>query len=94
MTASTSCGDEPAASLVPYLAMNVGDFAGSSVIDSPLSFEFPDYFRWTLNGTSLEVDWSDPTLLQISDGNFTFPTDYNVVELSVSTRVLCQVDHC
>jgi FtsP/CotA-like multicopper oxidase with cupredoxin domain len=44
VTASTNCGDEPAASLVPHLALDVGTFAGVNQED--LSFSFPDYFRW------------------------------------------------
>jgi hypothetical protein len=84
VTASTSCGDEPVASLVPHLAMDVGTFATSAVNEGSLSFAFTDYFHWTLNDSSLLLDWSDPTTLKIFNNDTIWPTDYNVVPLSVS----------
>ncbi|KAF4632898.1 hypothetical protein G7Y89_g5235 [Cudoniella acicularis] len=86
VTASTSCGDEPLASLVPYLALDVGNFSDSSVNDEVLNFEFPDYFRWTLNGSTLYLNWSDPTTLRIFNNESIWPTDYNVAAVdSVSS---------
>lgn len=40
---TSSCGDEPIESLVPYLAMNVGNF--SQTTEEDLSFQFTDYFQ-------------------------------------------------
>lgn len=82
VTASTSCGDEPLESLVPYLALDVGDI--STVADESLDFVFGSYFTWTLNGSSLLLDWASPTLQKITNGDSVFPTDYNVVAVDVS----------
>lgn len=82
VVASTSCGDEPLASTVPYLALDVGDI--SVVADEDLSFSFGSAFTWTINGTSLWLNWSDPTIEQVRRGDQIFPTDYNVVAVDVS----------
>ncbi|TVY39689.1 Laccase [Lachnellula subtilissima] len=83
VTASTSCGDEPAASLVPHLSMDVGNF--SSVNQEELSFAVPDYFRWTLNSSSLELNWTDPTTLKIFNNESIWPSDYNVQPLAATS---------
>lgn len=49
VTASTNCGDEPIESLVPYLAMNVGDFAETT--EENLSFQFTDYLQVMITPT-------------------------------------------
>lgn len=82
-TASTSCGDEPLASLVPYLALDVGTY--SQVEEQTLGFVFDDYFKWTLNDSSLLLDWSDPTLLRVFNNETIFPTDYNVLAVNNET---------
>jgi hypothetical protein len=82
-TASTSCADEPLTSLVPYLALDVGTY--SEVEEESLSFAFDDYFTWTLNDSSLLLDWSDPTTLRIFNNESIFPTDYNVIGINVSS---------
>lgn len=84
VTVSTSCGDEPVASLVPHLSMDVGTFATSAVSEGVLSFAVTDYFHWTLNDSSLLLDWSDPTTLRIFNNETIWPTNYNVLPLSVS----------
>ena len=79
-----TCGDEPYTSLVPYLAMDVGSFTDADVTQEDLSFAFGSAFTWTLNTSSLYLNWSDPTTLQIFNGKSIFPTDYNVVAIPVS----------
>lgn len=82
VTPSTTCGDEPYESIVPYLALDVGDI--TSVADEAVDFAFGSYFTWTINGTSLMLDWSNPTVQQVMAGDSIFPTDYNVVAVNVS----------
>ena len=82
ITVGSNCGDEPLSSLVPYLAMNVGNY--TEVTQEALSFTFGNYFTWTINSSSLYLNWSDPTTLRIYDNETIFPTDYNVVPIDVS----------
>ncbi|KAK0734746.1 laccase precursor [Lasiosphaeria miniovina] len=77
VTASTTCYDEPLASLVPHLALDVTNIP--TITTEDLSFKVDTYFKWTVNTTSLLLDWANPTMLQVVSGEDVFPTDYNVV---------------
>jgi hypothetical protein len=86
ITVGSNCGDEPLESLVPYLAMNVGNY--TEVTEEALSFAFTNYFTWTINSSSLYLNWSDPTILRIFNNETIWPTDYNVVPIDVSKSLL------
>lgn len=80
VTTAQICGDEPLESLVPHLALDVTDLTTTALQE--LNFATGGaWFQWTLNGSSLELDWENPTLLQIVDGNTSFPLDYNVISV-------------
>ncbi|KAI4862339.1 multicopper oxidase [Hypoxylon rubiginosum] len=74
-----SCDDETP-NLVPHISKTVGDStaiteeAGVSIVNG--------LFRWTLNSTSLLVDWKNPTLLQVVNDVTEFETDDSVIQLS------------
>jgi len=85
VTTGTHCGDEPAASLVPYLAMDVGTFTDAAVSQEDLSFVAGAAFTWTLNSSSLYLNWSDPTTLKVFKNETIFPTDYNVIPIEVGS---------
>ena len=63
---STSCRGEPYASLIPYLSL---DAAASSTLskDLPVSVakNAEKLFKWSIGGTSLLIEWDDPTALQV-----------------------------
>jgi len=79
---ATSCLDEPVESLVPHVAMNVT--GNMDIITEGVGYEIDSYFKWTINTSSLYLDWANPTLVQIFKNESVFPTDYNVVALEVS----------
>lgn len=82
ITVGTDCGDEPPTSLVPWLKLNVTNIR--QVATEVLGFETTaGYFMWTLNSSSLLLNWSDPTLLQVFNHEDIFPTNYNVVAIEV-----------
>ncbi|EKD21339.1 uncharacterized protein L3040_000625 [Drepanopeziza brunnea f. sp. 'multigermtubi'] len=82
---SSNCGDEPMASLVPHLAMNVDTLPHSAFVTEELGFLIGSHFTWTINSTSLVIDWGNPTTLRIFDGESIFPTDYNVEPIEITT---------
>lgn len=82
VTMTATCGDEPYDSLVPYLAIDVGSLSSAEEAFESLSDVTETYFMWTLNSSSLYLNWSDPTLVQVLDGDSVFPTDYNAVALN------------
>lgn len=80
VTTTASCNDEPFKSLVPHVAMDVGTV--TTTASETLNFKFDTYFKWTLNGSSLLLDWANPTITRVVNGSLTFPTDYNVVSVN------------
>ncbi|POS75460.1 laccase [Diaporthe helianthi] len=79
VTTPATCNDEPFTSLVPHVALDIGTVTQTAT--ESLDFKFDTYFKWTLNGSSLLLDWATPTLDRVILGNTTFPTDYNVVSI-------------
>lgn len=83
---NNTCGDESLSNLVPYLNLTVGNSATEDVVD--LSFNTSsNLFVWTINTTSLDLDWANPTVLRILDNETIFPTDYNIYEITDANQV-------
>lgn len=74
---TAGCYDEPLASLVPYYALNAG--SNSETIDETVTIGAnggtPNLYKWSLSGTTFVSEWSNPTLLSITE-NGTIP-DYS-----------------
>lgn len=75
------CVDEGMASLVPYVSQDAGSSSSTGEEDVFVAFNSQNLFRWTLNTVSLEVDWSNPTVLQIYNNDTTWTNTSNVIEL-------------
>ncbi|KAI0188217.1 Cupredoxin [Xylaria flabelliformis] len=74
------CDDETD-NIVPYISKTVGDVEYDTSEDVAVT-QTNGLFKWTLNSTSMVVDWGNPTLSQILDGDTSFETDDAVIELS------------
>ena len=81
-----TCGDEPLASLVPHVPLDVGATDSENELDLGVNFS-AQAVTWTINTTSLLLDWEDPTELQILNGDSVFPTDYNVHAITEVNKV-------
>ncbi|KAL9084162.1 MAG: hypothetical protein Q9165_008210 [Trypethelium subeluteriae] len=82
-----ACADEPAASLVPYLSLDAGSSSYSP--DLPVSVEEDDdatVLKWYIGSETMQVDYDDPTVLQVINGNTTFANASNVYELSTANE--------
>ncbi|KAH7407626.1 Cupredoxin [Cadophora sp. MPI-SDFR-AT-0126] len=79
-TYTDSCDDEDMSTLVPYLSKTVSteseddDFAVTVGRSN-------NVFKWYMAGTTFEVEWEDPTLLQIYEGDTNYTTSSHVIEL-------------
>lgn len=73
-----SCDDFPMASLVPYLPLDAGTSDVTNDLDVTVAASASGIVYWYVANSSMDLDWSDPTLLQVYDGNTTFATDENV----------------
>jgi FtsP/CotA-like multicopper oxidase with cupredoxin domain len=59
-----------------------GDSPSSTNVEAAsVGFNSDSLFRWYLNSTTFVVDWENPTLEKILDGNTTFATSNAVIEL-------------
>lgn len=76
-----SCDDEDMTDLVPYISKTVGDSTSTTLENAAVGFNSDNLFRWTLNSTTMVVDWADPTLQQVLNGNTTYDTSDAVIEL-------------
>ncbi|RDW63788.1 extracellular dihydrogeodin oxidase [Coleophoma cylindrospora] len=74
-----TCSEESLVGLVPYLKLDVNNIAGTTVEDVNYQITSASLFQWTINSSSLVVDWSNPTLRQVFNNVSVFPTPYNVV---------------
>ncbi|KAI1496051.1 multicopper oxidase [Biscogniauxia marginata] len=77
-----SCDDETD-NITPYLSKTVGD-AGFQTSEDAANTLVDSLFKWTLNSTSMVVDWEDPTLLQVVNSVTDFETDDAVIELATA----------
>jgi hypothetical protein len=90
-TLPDDCHDLPAASLVPVVKESVPETTFTS--DEILSVSGPsvantswgtNVFTWRLDSVAIDVDWTNPTLLQVHDGVQTFSATENVVRLDTA----------
>lgn len=76
-----SCSDETA-NLIPYISKTVDSESSVKQEVATVGFNSDRLFRWYLNSTTMVAEWSDPTLLQILNGNTTYETSNAVIELA------------
>lgn len=75
-----SCDDETD-NIVPYLSKTVGTQSSTTVEDASVAFNDESLFKWYLNSTTMLVEWADPSLSQVLNGNTTFEDSDAVVTL-------------
>lgn len=83
------CSDQPMSSLVPHLQKTVGPAITEESLVLSWYYDIPPglIFHWTVNTKALEIDWAEPTLEMIQQGEALFPTDYNVKEITAVNQV-------
>lgn len=84
-TYTDSCDDETD-NLVPYVSKSVSDADWSDLESASVSKNTAGLFKWTLNSTSMLVDWASPTLKAVLDGNTTYDDEEAVIELSEANQ--------
>lgn len=75
------CDDEDADDLVPYISLTASGLTNEGTEAATVAFNDEDLFKWYLNSTTMLVEWSNPTLLQVYDNATTFDTSNAVIEL-------------
>ncbi len=81
-----SCTDEDAANLVPMISKTVDTSFWDNDEAVTLGRNTDNLFRWYMNGTSMVVEWDDPTLLQVYNNATSFSNTSGVVELPTANE--------
>lgn len=76
-----SCQDEDAKRLVPVVPKDVDSPTWTHFDLASWNRTSDNLLRWYLNGTSMSVDWSNPTLAQIHDNATEYKRSHAVAEL-------------
>lgn len=82
-----NCVDEEG--LVPWVARDVGGLAYGD--QANISIVKQNYEKFTMGGTSLQIDWSNPTLLLAEKGDPSYPADYNVLQVDGTDDTVCPI---
>lgn len=88
----TECKDETG--LIPVLPRNVGTICFGEETDISVIQDVQDnlnLIKFAMNGSSLLIDWDNPTLLLAENSNPSFPSDYNVIALNGTSDTVCSV---
>lgn len=88
-----NCEDMEASLLVPHHKMTVGGATWTNTETASAGVNENSLFRWFLNSTTMLVEWSDPTLLQMSrNETATFMTSDAVLEIGRDEWVYLAID--
>lgn len=80
-----ACVDEDSSDLVPYVSKTAT--SGTSLAEAvTVAYNSDSLFRWYMNETSMEVEWENPTLLQVYNDNLTFTDTSGVVQLDTADQ--------
>lgn len=84
-----NCHDAGLASMTPWVKRDVGTAIDEGNLHLGWYFDIPSglIYHWTINAQALEVDWAQPTLKLIENGNFSYPKDYSVKEVTTANEV-------
>lgn len=74
-----SCGDEPYASLTPWVQHDVAPNADEEYIQMGWYYEVDLVYHWTLHGSNLLIDWSSPSLLALANDNSSLAATENIL---------------
>ncbi|RDA88918.1 hypothetical protein CP532_5492 [Ophiocordyceps camponoti-leonardi (nom. inval.)] len=83
-----ACEDED---IVPYVPMDLTESPLTTTMFANLTTLDDGRFRWTLNSTTMLVDWGNPTALQILDGVTDFAESNAVIQLPEPERLFSMV---
>ncbi|KAF1344333.1 Cupredoxin [Delphinella strobiligena] len=77
-----SCDDESLSDLVPYVSVDADSSYWSQNESVTVAFNSDNLFRWYMNNLSMDVEWTDPSLLQIYNDEDDWDSTSGVITLS------------
>ncbi|KAI9048532.1 hypothetical protein LZ554_007365 [Drepanopeziza brunnea f. sp. 'monogermtubi'] len=85
-TYTDSCDDEAMTDLVPYVSKTVSSSADESDDLAVSVSKSNNVFKWYMAGTTFEVEWEDPTLLQMYENSTDWTDSSHVIELPTDSE--------
>lgn len=82
-----SCSDETLTNLVPYVSKDLTLNGTGDDLEVTLG-TVNSLFKWYINSTTMSVDWADPSLLRIYEGNTTWSNQSGVILLPNANQVV------
>ncbi|KAF2160971.1 multicopper oxidase [Zasmidium cellare ATCC 36951] len=75
------CFGEPAESLVPSLQLDAGSSSAlDENLDVTVAYNSDNLFKWYIGGTTMAVEWADPSALQIINNETDWTNSSGVIE--------------
>lgn len=84
-TFDDNCDDEAMTSLVPYYPLDVSAAALTNTEDVTVALT-NGVFKWYMAATTFAVEWDNPMLMQIANGNTTFDDSSHVVQIPTANE--------
>lgn len=81
-----ACSDMDDSDLVPYISKTVSTETWNLDEGVTIGSNTEGYFRWYMNETTMAVEWANPSLKQLYNGNVTWEDDDAVVILDSSNE--------
>lgn len=81
-----SCDDMEASELIPSLSQSASTVYYNSDEPVTLGQNTDSLFRWSMNGTSMQVYWDNPSLLQLWNNQTSFTNTSGVVTLPKANK--------
>jgi hypothetical protein len=82
------CEDET--NLVPVVVRDAAPFSYTSGMNITLA-KNSGIFQWQINGSTFQIDWSDPTLLLVDGFDSSYPAEYNVLDLNGTEETVINI---
>ena len=81
-----ACDQEPYASLVPHLSLDAGPSYKDVDLNVQIAAINQTIYRWFLGPNTMQVQFNDPTIVQILNGNTSFVNASNVYQLDAANE--------
>lgn len=79
------CVDEDASNLVPYVSYTVGTLTDTDDDDLTVAVtQSNSLFKWQIGSSTMEVQWDDPTLLQVYNNDSSWNASEVVIDLATA----------
>ncbi|KAK9781498.1 putative Multicopper oxidase-domain-containing protein [Seiridium cardinale] len=81
------CANDPLESTIPVYAVELPEPSWTQNLDIGTFINESGNYLWTLGGVSARVDYNSPSLLQATEGNFSWTAEQNVLDFGTNSSI-------